>query len=111
MDFCNYFEGLKYKETMNNVDGYFQQVKIVNFDIIHHQCKNDPLEKQNDPVDPLEEHFSVKRSDFSCPECERVTKKPSSLAPYATKTKEYKKSTLKKNLSKSIFSSKNSPCK
>ena len=45
MDFCNYFEGLKYKETMNNVDGYFQQVKIVNFDIIDHQCKNDPLEK------------------------------------------------------------------
>ena len=45
MDFCNYFEGLKYKETMNNVDGYFQQAKIVNFDIIDHQCKNDPLEK------------------------------------------------------------------
>ena len=30
--FCNYFENLKYKETMNNVDGYFQQVKIVNFE-------------------------------------------------------------------------------
>ena len=30
--FCNYFENLKYKETMNNVGGYFQQVKIVNLE-------------------------------------------------------------------------------
>ena len=102
MDFCNYFEDCKYKKTMNNVDGYFQQVKIVNFDIIHHQCKNDPLEKS------CEEHFSVKGSDFNCPESNK--KNPIATA-LRNKDKGVQEINVEKNLSKSIFSSKNNPCK
>ena len=54
---------------MNYVDGYFQLVKIVNFDIIHHQCKNNPLEKS------YEEHFSVKGSDFNCSESDKKNRR------------------------------------
>ena len=39
-----YIEDLKYNEFIENTDEHFQKVKIINFDIIHHECKGDELE-------------------------------------------------------------------
>ena len=58
-DLCNYFDQLKYEETVKNPNRYFCNVKVVNFDIIHHQYRDDPLEKS------LNEHFAIKNKDFS----------------------------------------------
>ena len=33
-----------YNKILNNVDGYFLNVKIINFDLIHNQCRGDKLE-------------------------------------------------------------------
>ena len=35
-DFFSYLDELKYEETIKNTDNYFQNVKVVNFDLIHH---------------------------------------------------------------------------
>ena len=37
--FFSYLDDLKYKETLNNTDKYFKEVKVVNFDIINHKCR------------------------------------------------------------------------
>ena len=58
-DFLNYFDQLKYKESVRDPDKYFQNVKIINFDIINHVSRGDPLEKS------YEEHFAVKGGDFA----------------------------------------------
>ena len=59
-DFCSYFDQLKYEEMMRNPDKYFSNVKVVNFDIIHHQCRGDPLGKS------FNEHFAMKTiKDFT----------------------------------------------
>ena len=42
-DFLSYLDNLKYKETMKDPDAYFKSVQIINFDMIHHQCREDPL--------------------------------------------------------------------
>ena len=57
-DFLNYSDQLKYEETVRDPDKYFQNVKILNFDIINHVSRGDPLEKS------YEEHFAVKGGDF-----------------------------------------------
>ena len=46
-DFLSYLDDLKYEETMKDHDAYFKSVQIINFDMIHHQCREDPLEKKN----------------------------------------------------------------
>ena len=38
-----YFDRLEYEQFEKNRDEYLQRVKIVNFDIIHHQCRWDEL--------------------------------------------------------------------
>ena len=43
-DFLSYLDYLKNEQTMENPDMYFQNVKIVNFDIIHHECRDVPLQ-------------------------------------------------------------------
>ena len=58
-DFLNYLDQLKYEETLRDPDNYFQPVKVINFDIIHHVSRGDPLEKSYD------EHFSVKNKNFN----------------------------------------------
>ena len=58
-DFCNYFDQLKYEEILKNPNHYFRNVKVINFDIINHDCRDDPLEKN------LKEHFAVKNKDFA----------------------------------------------
>ena len=37
-DFITYIYWLKYKEMKDNPDEYFFKKKVVNFDIIHHEC-------------------------------------------------------------------------
>ena len=44
--FYSYFNDLKYEQTIRDPDIYFKNVKIINFDLIHHQCRGDPLLKQ-----------------------------------------------------------------
>ena len=59
-DFCSYFDQLKYEEMMRNPDKYFRNVKVVNFDIIHHQCRGDLLGKS------FNEYFAMKTTkDFT----------------------------------------------
>ena len=57
-DFCSYFDQLKYKETLKDLDNYFRDVKVINFDIINHECRGNPLEKD------LKEHFAIQNKDF-----------------------------------------------
>ena len=57
-DFLNYLDQLKYKETLRDPDDYFQNVKLINFDIIHHLSRGDPLEKL------YNEHFLLRKKDF-----------------------------------------------
>ena len=57
-DFCSYFDDLKYQETMRDPDGYFKNVKIINFDLILHCCRSDPLEKNE------KEHYTIKNINF-----------------------------------------------
>ena len=56
-DFCSYFDQLKYEETLKNPDNYFRNVKVINFDIINHECRGNPLEKD------LKEHFAIQNKD------------------------------------------------
>ena len=44
-DFCGYFDQLKYEETLKIPDNYFCNVKVINFNIINHEYKGDPLQK------------------------------------------------------------------
>ena len=57
-NFFSYLDDLKYEEALNNTDKYFKEVKVVNFDIINHICREDPLEKS------IHEHLLVKGEDF-----------------------------------------------
>ena len=58
-DFLNYLDQLKFEVTLRDPDNYFENVRIINFDIIHHLSRADALEKQ------YSEHFSVKNKDFT----------------------------------------------
>ena len=57
-DFCSYFDQLKYEETLKNPDNYFRNVKVINFNIINHECMSDSLEKD------LKEHFAIQNNHF-----------------------------------------------
>ena len=57
-DFLNYLDQLKYEKTLRYPDAYFQNVKIINFDMIHHLSRGEPLEKS------YNEHFLVRKKDF-----------------------------------------------
>ena len=48
----------KYEKINKNKEEYFKDVKIVNFDIIHHECRNDPLQN------PLEYYQTIKQDDL-----------------------------------------------
>ena len=43
-DFLMYLDDLKYEKFMEDPDQSFKKTKIVNFDIIHHQCRGDKME-------------------------------------------------------------------
>ena len=45
-DLMSYFDNLKFKEMPDQPDYHFRNKKVVNFDIIHHECRGDPLQKK-----------------------------------------------------------------
>ena len=54
----SYFDYLKYKGTSDNPNFYFENKKVINFEIINHQCRRDPLRKTE------KEHKTVCTNDF-----------------------------------------------
>ena len=48
-----YIDWIKYKEMSDNPDEYFKRKSVVNFDITHHKCRGDSLQKTH------EEHQTV----------------------------------------------------
>lgn len=38
-----YFDYLDYQDMSKEPTEYFKNKKVVNFDIIHHECRGDPL--------------------------------------------------------------------
>ena len=57
-DLMRYYNWLDYKKMTDNPDHYMKNSKVVNFDIIHHECRSDPLKKSYD------EHISIQKRDF-----------------------------------------------
>ena len=43
-DLMDYFDHLDYLDKSKNPDKYFENKKVVNFDIMHHECRGDPLQ-------------------------------------------------------------------
>ena len=43
-DLMSYNDDLKYNEFIENTDEHFHLMKIITFDIIHHECSGDELE-------------------------------------------------------------------
>ena len=41
-----YINQLEYKKFEEDRDSYLEKIKITNFDIIHSQCRNEPLENE-----------------------------------------------------------------
>ena len=39
-----YIDHLKYEHLIEDTDSHFSQTKIINFDIIHHHFRGDPLQ-------------------------------------------------------------------
>lgn len=54
-----YFDDLKYDEFVSNMDGYFKNAKIINFDIIHHVCRGDKLQN------PQKYYKTIRNKDFN----------------------------------------------
>ena len=48
----------KYEQINKNKEEYFENAKIVNFNIIHNKCRNDPLEKT------IEYYQTIKKDDL-----------------------------------------------
>lgn len=43
-DLIEYFDYCEYSEMAKDPTKYFEQKKRINFDIIHHECRGDPLQ-------------------------------------------------------------------
>ena len=56
--FLSYLDDLKYEKTVKNIDKHFQDVKVINFDMIHHMCRGDPVDRS------VCEHLTIQNSDF-----------------------------------------------
>ena len=57
-DFVTYYKWLDYKDMADNPDHYMNKVKVVNFDIIYHKCREDPLQKF------YKEHKTLEKNDL-----------------------------------------------
>lgn len=42
-DMMSFIDHIKYRSMRDNPDSYFNNVKVVNFDIINHECRGDKL--------------------------------------------------------------------
>ena len=40
----SYIDALKCEEYLKDTDSHFKTAQVVNFDIIHHECREDPLQ-------------------------------------------------------------------
>ena len=40
----SYIDALKCEEFFKDTDSHFKTAQVVNFDIIHHECRGDPLQ-------------------------------------------------------------------
>ena len=56
--FLTYLDDKKYEQFMENPNKSFKKTKIVNFDIIHPECRGDALDK------PLEYYQTVFENNF-----------------------------------------------
>ena len=54
-----YFDDLKYDEFVSNMDGYFKNTQVINFDIIHHVCRSDKLQN------PKKFYKTIRNNDFN----------------------------------------------
>ena len=53
-----YFDHLKYQECAKNPDDCFDRVNVINFDIIHNNCRGDRFDKSvKDPKTVLKTNF------------------------------------------------------
>ena len=57
-DLVTYYKWLDYKDMADNPDHYMNKVKVVNFDIIYHKCREDPLQKF------YKEHKTLEKNDL-----------------------------------------------
>ena len=57
-DLMSYYNHLKYQEMIEDPNNYFKNKVVVNFDIIHHECRGDPLKKT------YKEHKTIEKKDF-----------------------------------------------
>lgn len=53
-----YYSYLDYKDMADDPDHYIKNKKVINFDIIHHECRGDPLQKSE------KDHKTVTNDDF-----------------------------------------------
>ena len=51
--FLSCLDVVKYEETLKDPNKYFINLKIVNFDLIHHECRGGTLEKN------IREYFAI----------------------------------------------------
>ena len=43
-DFFTFLDDLKYEKGMKDPDNFIKNVRMINFDTIHHECRGQPLE-------------------------------------------------------------------
>ena len=43
-DFFTYLDDIKYEKVMKDLDHFIKNARIINLDIIHHECRGKPLE-------------------------------------------------------------------
>ena len=54
-----WYDDLKYDEFVSDMNGYFENVQVINFDIIHHLCRGDKLQN------PEKYYKTIKNKDFN----------------------------------------------
>ena len=65
-DLMGYSDYLDYTDVSRDPAKYFEKKKVINFDIIHHECQGDPLKGTS------EGYQTVKTKDLkNCPEPEK----------------------------------------
>ena len=50
----SYIDALKCDEFLNDTDVHFKNAQVVNFDIIHHECRGDPLKGNSEDYKTIE---------------------------------------------------------
>ena len=48
---------ITFNEVFNNPEKHFDNVYVTNFDLIHHQCRGDPLQKENIELELMKQNI------------------------------------------------------